>query len=71
MKHEHTWAVRRRTSCSYLRSLRLFAADASQALDLGLQLLRLIGDLLDPFNHLLTLLVDLVTLPGEQFKFGF
>lgn len=48
---------------SYLRSLRLFAAHVSQALDLGLQLLRLTGDLLDSLSHLLTLLMDLVTLP--------
>lgn len=51
---------------SYLRSLRLFAADVSQTLDLGLQLLRLPGDLLDPLSHLLTLLMDLVTLPEDQ-----
>lgn len=50
---------------SYLRSLCLFAADVSQTLDLGLQLLRLSGDLLDPLSHLLTLLVDLVTLPEQ------
>lgn len=55
-------------SCSYLSSLSLFAAHISQTLDLGLQLLRLTGDLLDFLGHFLTLLMDLVTLPGEQFK---
>lgn len=54
---------------SYLRSLRLFAADVSQTLDLGLQLLRLRGDLLDSLSHLLTLLMDLVTLPEQQVGF--
>ena len=58
-------------SCSYLSFLRLFAAHVSQALDLGLQLLRLSGDLLDLFSHLLALLGNLVTLPGEQFSLGF
>lgn len=57
--------------CSYLSFLFLFAADVSQALDLGLQLLRLPGDLLDFVSHLLTLMLDLVALPGEQFGFGF
>ena len=55
---------------SYLSFLRLFATDVSQALDLGLQLLRLSGNLLDFVGHLFTLLMDLVTLPGKQFKLG-
>lgn len=50
----------------YLSFLRLLAADVSQTLDLGLQLLRLSGDLLDFVGHLLTFLMDLVALPGQQ-----
>lgn len=49
----------------YLCSLCLLAADVSQTLDLGLQLLRLTADLLDPLSHLLALLMDLVTLPEQ------
>lgn len=55
----------------YLSLLRLFAADVPQALDLGLQLLRLSGDLLDFVSHVLALLIDLVTLPGKQINVGF
>lgn len=51
---------------SYLRSLRLLAADVSEALGLGLQLLGLRRDVLDPLSHLLTLLVDMVTLPAKR-----
>lgn len=56
---------------SYLRSLRLFAADVSEALDLGLELLCLTRDLLDSLGNLLTLLMDLVTVPVEKSKFDF
>lgn len=53
-------------SCPYLSLLRLFAAHVSQALNAGLQLLRLSGDLLDFVGHLLALLLDLVALPAEK-----
>lgn len=53
---------------SYLSFLRLFAADVSEALDLGLQLLRLSWDVVDFLGHLLTLVMDLVTLPGAKFN---
>lgn len=59
---QNMWAVRRWIRRSYLRSLRFFATDISQALDLGLELLCLTGDVLDPLSHLFTLVVDLVTL---------
>lgn len=55
----------------YLSLLGLFAAHVSQALNAGLQLLRLSGDLLDFVSHVLTLLVDLVTLPAEKLSLVF
>lgn len=55
----------------YLSLLCLFAAHVSQALNAGLQLLCLSGDLLDFVSHLLTLLVDLVTLPAEKLSLVF
>lgn len=53
---------------THLSFLRLLAAHVSQALHLGLELLRFSGYLLDFVCHLLALLVDLVALPGEHFR---